>query len=306
MGLQCLLLAPGLCQSLEHPLLICQVSNDSPNICHVAELRALTINLSAAATTSQTEATTDYSGAMWPTDTDLLPLGANKLLLTNQYPLVCNVVQEAIEHLRVSLMFNHAFPTAPIAFAFTKESLITAAKKLKPGAVHIQHRLQQDKDYLAKVVPLLHNFNYIFPTKRGLLVGTPPRTHPYCNECIISVIWDLFFTGGKSSFASHFEHLFPVHQGHDGILAHEVPVPMVALVATAWRTGAPQVFEFSANTYLDVYRCNAGTLNYILNSRPNAYHVMMANIYTQASSNTRHDDSPDVEIADLDLNDLED
>ncbi|KAI9428457.1 hypothetical protein H4582DRAFT_2077031 [Lactarius indigo] len=167
---------------------------------------------------------------------------------------------------------------------------------------------------IAQAVRLqLHNFNYTFPTKRGLLVGTPPRTHPYHNECIISVIQDLFFTGGKSSFASCFEHLFLVHQGHDGILAQEVPVPMVALVATVmyatlheWRTGALQVFEFSANTYLDVYCCNAGTLNYILNSRPNAYHVMMADIYTQASSNTGHDDSPDVEIADLDLNDLED
>ncbi|KAI9435276.1 hypothetical protein H4582DRAFT_2059537 [Lactarius indigo] len=336
----------------------------TPHSRTLSELGAPTIDLSAAATTSQTEATTDYSGAMWPTDTDLLPLGSNKLLLTNQYPLVCNVVQEAIEHLRASLMFNHAFPTAPIAFAFTKESLITAAKKLKPGAVHIQRRLQQDEDYLAKVVPLVaamacrggmppvsarsvggngsqcrqrqltvsavmacgHTRGCCMLGDRGGLAGsciistthfrpreasllelphvhTPAAINASFQSYGTSFHWiavlgfelvtllDTYYSSGALKPA--------LHQGHDGILAREVPVPMVALVATA-------VFEFSANTYLDVYRCNAGTLNYILNSRPNAYHVMMANIYTQASSNTRHDDSPDVEIADLDLNDLED
>ncbi|KAH9009006.1 hypothetical protein EDB83DRAFT_2531404 [Lactarius deliciosus] len=166
---------------------------------------------------------------------------------------------------------------------------------------------------IAQMVRLqLHKFNYTFPTKRGLLVGTPAHTHPYRNECIISAIWDLFFTGGTKSFASCYNHLFLVHQGHDGTPAHEVPAPMVALVATAmyatlhkWRTGTPQVFEFSANTYLEVYRSNTDTLNFILNNRPNAYHLMMADIYTQASSNSGLDDSPNVEIADLDLDNLE-
>ncbi|KAH9015332.1 hypothetical protein EDB85DRAFT_1898780 [Lactarius pseudohatsudake] len=328
----------------------------TPRFGTLSELGTPTVELSATATTSQTEATTtttESSGATWPTDTNLLPPGAKRLLLTNQDPLVRNVVQEAIENLRASLLFDHAFPTATMAFAFTKESLITAAEKYKPGAIHIQRRLQQDEQYLTKIVPLVrvrvplirsevkdacnaicvpilislgsanniaqvvrlqtHKFNYTFPTKRGLLVGTPPRTHPYRNECIISAIRDLYFTGGRTSFASCYDHLFPVHQGRDGIPAREVPAPMVALVATAmyatlheWRTGAPQVFEFSANTYLDVYNSNTNTLNYIMNSRPNAYHVMMADIYTQASANSGLDDSPDVEIADLDLDDLED
>ncbi|KAH9009631.1 hypothetical protein EDB85DRAFT_2162475 [Lactarius pseudohatsudake] len=305
----------------------------TPRFGTLSELRTPTVELSGTATTSQTEATT---GATWPTDTDLLPPGAKRLLLTNQDPLVRNVVQEAIENLRVSLLFDHAFPTAPIAFAFTKESLITAAEKFKPSATHIQRRLQQDEEYLSKIVPLVrarvvrarkrvtnkiaqvarlqtHNFNYTFPTKRGLLVRTPPRTHPYRNECIISAIRELFFTGGRTSFAARYDHLFPVHQGRDGIPAREVPAPMVALVATAmyatlheWRTGVAQVTEFSANTYLDVYRSNTDTFNYILSSRPNAYHVMMADIYTQASSNSGVDDSPNIEIADLDLDILED
>ncbi|KAH8988163.1 hypothetical protein EDB86DRAFT_2832028 [Lactarius hatsudake] len=358
-------------------------ASSTPHFGTLSELGTPTVELSATATTSQTEATTtttESSAATWPTDTDLLPPGAKRFLLTNQQTLVRNVVQEAIENMRASLLFNNAFPTAPIAFAFTKESLITAAEKFKPGATHIQRRLQQDEEYLAKIGPLgqqcrwwlaitwpsrsvgmevrarvplirseikdvcnaicvpilislgsanniaqvvrlqLHNFNYTFPTKRGLLVGTPSRTQPYRNECIISAIRDLFFTGGTTSFVSCYNHLFLVHQGHDGTPAREVPAPMVALVATAmyatlheWRTGAPQVFEFSANTYLEVYRSNTNTLNFILNNRPNAYHVMMADIYTQArrvatcchSSNSGLDDSPTVEIADLDLDNLE-
>ncbi|KAH9042828.1 hypothetical protein EDB84DRAFT_1559325 [Lactarius hengduanensis] len=312
----------------------------TPRFGTLSELRTPTVELSGTATTSQTEATT---GATWPTDTDLLPPGAKRLLLTNQDPLVRNVVQEAIENLRASLLFDHAFPTAPIAFAFTKESLITAAEKFKPGATHIQRRLQQDEEYLSKIVPLVrarvplirsdikdvcnticvpilislgsankiaqvarlqtHNFNYTFPTKRGLLVGTPPRTHPYRNECIISAIRELFFTGGRTSFAARYDHLFPVHQGRDGIPAREVPAPMVALVATAmyatlheWRTGVAQVTEFSANTYLDVYRSNTDTFNYILSSLAKLHII----------SNSGVDDSPNIEIADLDLDILED
>ncbi|KAH8990017.1 hypothetical protein EDB86DRAFT_2831318 [Lactarius hatsudake] len=342
-------------------------ASSTPHFGTLSELGTPTVELSATATTSQTEATTtttESSAATWLTDTDLLPPGAKRLLLTNQQTLVRNVVQEAIENLRVSLLFNNVFPTAPIVFAFTKETRRRVPSEDKStGAVvpvvarhhmailvcgdgggHVPVVLERiwsvvtpgygrrcvlvgvydsetATDTVQQVVRLqLHNFNYTFPTKRGLLVGTPSRTQPYHNECIISAIRDLFFTGGMTSFVSCYNHLFLVHQGHDGTPAREVPAPMVALVATAmyatlheWRTGAPQVFEFSANTYLEVYRSNTNTLNFILNNRPNAYHVMMADIYTQArrvatcchSSNSGLDDSPTVEIADLDLDNLE-
>jgi Domain of unknown function (DUF6532) len=47
------------------------------------------------------------------------------------------------------------------------------------------------------------------------------------------VLRDTFFTGGQSSFSRRFHSQFPVHQRNDGVVAREVPVPMVALVATA-------------------------------------------------------------------------
>jgi len=59
------------------------------------------------------------------------------------------------------------------------------------------------------------------------------RSRPYRNPRIITVIRDLFFAGGINSFANRFEQRFPTYQDYDGIVHHEVPVAMVALVATA-------------------------------------------------------------------------
>ncbi len=59
------------------------------------------------------------------------------------------------------------------------------------------------------------------------------RTRPYRNIRIVNVIRDLYFVGGSNSFARRFCEQFPVHQGNDGMVLREVPMPMVALVATA-------------------------------------------------------------------------
>jgi hypothetical protein len=56
------------------------------------------------------------------------------------------------------------------------------------------------------------------------------RAKPYRNNRIIRVIRDLYFNGGKASFAHSFTYLFS-----NAELDKEVPVPMVALVATAVR-----------------------------------------------------------------------
>jgi hypothetical protein len=56
---------------------------------------------------------------------------------------------------------------------------------------------------------------------------------PYQNDQIISVIQELYFTGGSGSFASCFDGWFPTYQGPNGDTHQEVPIPMLALVATA-------------------------------------------------------------------------
>ena len=131
------------------------------------------------------------------------------------------------------------------------------------------------------------------------------RTRPYRNDQIIVVIWDMFFTGGATSFARRFRYLFPTYESRHGVESHEVPIAMVALVATAvskissdlycahgqcqlyaalyeWRTGEHQVAEFSANAYLDVYQGHVNTLKHIQEMRPGAFHLMMIDIYDQA------------------------
>ena len=60
---------------------------------------------------------------------------------------------------------------------------------------------------------------------------------------------------------------------------------MYQLYATIyeWRTGEQQIAEFSANAYLDVYLGHVNTLKHIQNNREGAFHLMMADIYWQAS-----------------------
>ena len=56
---------------------------------------------------------------------------------------------------------------------------------------------------------------------------------PYRNEHIIATIWDLYFTGGSNTFARRFLYLFPTYKGGKGEISQEVPILMVALIATA-------------------------------------------------------------------------
>ena len=63
--------------------------------------------------------------------------------------------------------------------------------------------------------------------------GLVKHSLPYRNNRIITIIRDLYFSGGTNTFASQFKDLFPIHRGINAELRREVPIPMVALVATA-------------------------------------------------------------------------
>ncbi|KAI9429942.1 hypothetical protein BJY52DRAFT_1200336 [Lactarius psammicola] len=286
-------------------------------------------------------------------DTDLIFAdGSTKLMLTNQRPLIRVIVQDAIENLRASLLFQNAFPDANVAFTLTRDALGVAAENHKPGGAIVQWRLQADDEYMARLVSLprarishfraevkercnavsvaaffaigsapeiaqvvqrqLSIYTYTFPIAFGGMGANGPvrRSQPYRNDRIIAVIRDLYFSGGSTSFAARFEHLFPTYQGANGVVNREVPIPMVALVATAlyatlyeWRTGEQQSMEFSANAYMDVYLGHVNTFNHILENREGAFHTMMSDIYTRASAPTTGTAS--VPIAELDLDTLD-
>ncbi|KAI9431989.1 hypothetical protein H4582DRAFT_2084278 [Lactarius indigo] len=288
-------------------------------------------------------------------DTDLVFVGSTtKIMLTSQRPLIQGIVQDAIENLRASLLFNNAFPDATVAFAFTRDALLTATESHGHGGGIVRCQLQVDDEYLTKLislsrarVPHFHSevkercnavsmapiiatgsaaeisrlirkqlscYNYIFlgaPGNMGI-TGLVRTSHPYRNPRIIAVIRDLYFTGGSTSFVARFHHLFPTYQGEDGVVSREVPMPMVALVATAlyatlyeWRGGEQQTAEFSANAYMDVYLTNMNTLKHILNNRERAFHIMMSDIYAQASTMGGTVVTSTLPIADLDLDELE-
>ncbi|KAH9015720.1 hypothetical protein EDB84DRAFT_1567584 [Lactarius hengduanensis] len=124
-------------------------------------------------------------------------------------------------------------------------------------------------DIIQSVDWQISGYNYVHPKgPKGL--GSNRlimRSQPYRNPRIILVIHNLFFTGGSASFRARYGHLFPSNTGNDGQVVHEVPIPMVALVATAlyaslheWRTGVLQTIEFSTTTYFDVYQNHLTTL----------------------------------------------
>jgi hypothetical protein len=65
-----------------------------------------------------------------------------------------------------------------------------------------------------------------------------PRTHsvvmwmrPYHNDRLITVIRDLYFCGGATSFATRFDNLFIQCNGNAPV-THEIPGAMLCLVAT--------------------------------------------------------------------------
>jgi Domain of unknown function (DUF6532) len=131
------------------------------------------------------------------------------------------------------------------------------------------------------------------------------RSKPYRNERIIQVLRSFFFVGGTSSYAHRYERNFKEFIGSDGVVLREVPIHMVALVATAvrvtyelghhtnsktqlyaaiyeWRTGDHQLTDFSADRYTDAYNAHVASLKRIQVERPAAFHTMMTQLYTLA------------------------
>ena len=79
----------------------------------------------------------------------------NRLTLSAQKPLICVVVQDAIENLHASLLFEHAFPNAPTAIRVVRKCLLDAAERYKPGASAIHEQLMADEDYMTMMVHLV-------------------------------------------------------------------------------------------------------------------------------------------------------
>jgi hypothetical protein len=94
---------------------------------------------------------------IWPEETDIqfVP-GTNRVILTRQGTLLRTVIQDAFEHVRTSILFEHAFPDVALSLSFIRDGLVNAAGS-GPATASIYNRLLNDKDYLPRIVPLVSN-----------------------------------------------------------------------------------------------------------------------------------------------------
>jgi hypothetical protein len=103
--------------------------------------------------------TPNKNQAMWPAETDLIFVpGTNKVMLMAQHPLIRTVIQDGIENVRASLLFEDAFPDATSIPAVTRDALIDAAWSHIPRALGIHSRLQGDDEYVARMSRLVSTF----------------------------------------------------------------------------------------------------------------------------------------------------
>jgi hypothetical protein len=96
----------------------------------------------------------------WPEETELcFAPGRTKVMLTIQCRLVCVVIQDSIETLQASLVFENAFPDGVQGLAFVWHALISAAERHLPAALSIHNRLRLDDEYISKIIPVVHAYS---------------------------------------------------------------------------------------------------------------------------------------------------
>ena len=92
----------------------------------------------------------------WPEETELCYApGGTRVMLTIQRRLLRTVIQDSIEILRATLIFENAFPEGDQGFNFARRALVSAAEKQLPVTLSIHNRLLQDEDYIGKIIPLV-------------------------------------------------------------------------------------------------------------------------------------------------------
>ncbi|KAH9955940.1 hypothetical protein BC827DRAFT_1234822 [Russula dissimulans] len=260
----------------------------------------------------------------------LFSRGTCKLSLNIQQPRIRDIIRDACDNVQAQLLCRHAFPDAGLELSFVKDSIFAAAHAHGPAAASICERLVHDEFYMSEIMSLprarilsfrskvkehcraivaeailamssrsevagfvekqLSRFNYIFQTPNANGLGHGRRSRPYQNGRIIRVIRELYFARRRRSSLAACFNLFPKTQGDDGAITYEVPVPMVALVATGlyaalseWRNGDRKRANFSTNACSKVYQAHIRNFNYIRKRRERGFHSMMAEIYTKSS-----------------------
>ncbi|KAF8266681.1 hypothetical protein EI94DRAFT_1701562 [Lactarius quietus] len=218
------------------------------------------------------------------------------------------------------MLFNHGFPDVCVALGLIKDCLLTATDQLNPISMDVLNQLKRNADYVSKdhapeaALPLHVHFpegQADMPAKYSTIISHTLTGK--CTQCLCDVLEAaLYFAGGTKSFAKQFQYLFPTYKACEGEQVYKVLIPMVALVVTAlyatlyeWRTREQNVAKFSANVYMDVYNGHVNTLKHIWERCEGAFHLMMADIYTQANTPLITQPIPVLAIAELDLDNID-
>ncbi|KAN0138827.1 hypothetical protein V8E53_003215 [Lactarius tabidus] len=260
-------------------------------------------------------------------------------------PIVRATITEAFEMLHASIVLKHVFPDSLLTSKFLMDVLSTASLHI-PNAEDVHVCLLQDHGYCSKIIfrgdvkercaaaiaPLLvlntltavkdlvnkikDDYNYIFPRhlqgNPNVLIGLLQTSQPYRSPIIISVIWDLFFSGNPSFVTKHQDQ-FPSRTGTNGDIIWEVPKAMVALVSIAyyaalceWDMGEQKHHNFTSNMFLEAYNCHVSTLDKIDGLCNTSYHTMMMEIYQFAATSSTGMAQLPLSAPTLDLSVLED
>jgi hypothetical protein len=100
-------------------------------------------------------ASPDQLKSVWPAETDLTFVpGTKKVMLMAQQPIICSVIQDSFEWIRVALAFKNAFPDTFVALDFVQDSLLEAAES-HDRASDIYRWLLCDANYMNRMMCLV-------------------------------------------------------------------------------------------------------------------------------------------------------
>lgn len=131
------------------------MSNDVPNIVVMPNI------IPDVAANVVPEVAPNAQQAAWPVDTDVIFVsGTTRVLLTNQSPIMRSIIQDALENIRVFLLFNNVFPNVITIPSITRNAMVAAAETRWLSS-RIYQRLLNDEDYVTIMNHLVSYYNYM-------------------------------------------------------------------------------------------------------------------------------------------------
>ncbi|KAG2368154.1 hypothetical protein BDR07DRAFT_1478481 [Suillus spraguei] len=250
---------------------------------------------------------------------------SGKVKLLDQNIETRRVLQSAIMEVKCHLFFANGYPELVDKNQVALQALIVVAEKR--GVHPIKERLQSDVRYASQLgslvdarVPilrrelkedacanadgyfrlghtdsgkaaarrLLDKLAYIYALKFDINnEASPIGKKPYQGELLLFLIYRQLFHSSRS-IAIKFTERFVEIANNKG-QRPEVPIPLLALVATAvyaallWKSqGSPSKFNFTGNLFSETYNYHVRFLEKLKKDAPAKFHCMMADIYEAA------------------------